>query len=171
MILQGVWTPTFIRHFHPGLNYGVAPFPAFSKKVHDVTLVESDVLVIPKGSLHPKEAMDFISYLVSPKGQEQLNLLQGKFPMLKKVGPDFWRKNKNPWLHVFRRLADSPNAFTAPRMPLFAEYYDEGNAAFDQVWFQQKTPAQALAEMQSRMQREWKREIRRMARLGLKPAD
>ncbi|HVZ79864.1 MAG TPA: ABC transporter substrate-binding protein [bacterium] len=171
MILQGVWMPTFIRHFNPKLNYGVAPFPAYSEQVHDRTLIEGDVVVIPAGSPHPKEAMEFLAYLVSPEGQEKLSLLQGKFPMLKKVSKDFWRKNQNPWLHVFRDLADSPGAFTAPRMGIFAEYFDEGNAAFDQVWLLQKTPEEVLGGLQKRIGKLWARELRRMDRLGLKPSD
>ena len=171
MILQGVWMPTFIRHFNPKLNYGVAPFPAYSKEVHDRTLIEGDVVVIPAGSPHPKEAMEFLAYLVGPKGQEKLSLLQGKFPMLKKVSKDFWRKNHNPWLKVFRDLADSPGAFTAPRMGVFAEDFDEGNAAFDQVWLLQKTPEEVLGGLQKRIGKLWGRELRRMDRLGLKPSD
>lgn len=171
MVLQGVWMPTFIRHFNPKLDYGVAPFPAFSKEVHDVTLIESDVVVIPRGSAHPKEAMEFLAYLVSPKAQEELNLLQGKFPMLKKTSADFWRKNQNPFLKVFRKLADSPCAFTAPRMGVFAEYFDEANSAFDQAWLHQKTPEEALKDLQQRMQKVWDRELKRMGRLGLTSSD
>jgi ABC-type glycerol-3-phosphate transport system substrate-binding protein len=171
MILQGVWMPTFIRHFNPHLHYGVVPFPAFSPKVHDVTLTESDVLVIPRGSPHPEEAMEFLAYMVSPKAQEQLNLLQGKFPMLRKPSADFWRKNQNPFLKVFRGLADSPCAFTAPRMGVFAEYFDEANSAFDQAWLHQKPPQQVLSDLQERMRKVWEREMRRMQRLGLEPGD
>lgn len=171
MVLQGVWMYAFIQNFNPKLDWGVAPFPAFSDRVHDVTLIESDVVVIPQGSRHPREAMEFLSFLVSVKGQEDLNLGQRKFPMLKKVGRDFWRKHPNPYLQVYRDLADSPCAFTAPRMPLFAELFDEGNALFDQVWLQRQTPEEALRVFGSRLGKNWERELRRMERLGLAPGD
>jgi ABC-type glycerol-3-phosphate transport system substrate-binding protein len=171
MVLQGVWMYAFIQNFNPGLDWGVAPFPAFSGEVRDVTLIESDVAVIPQGSRHPKEAMEFLAFLVSVEGQEKLNLGQRKFPMLQKVGKDFWRKHPNPHLAVYRKLADSPCAFTAPRMPLFAELFDEGNALFDQVWLRRQTPEEALSVFQSRMGKSWAREIRRMERLGLDPGD
>jgi multiple sugar transport system substrate-binding protein len=171
MEIQGVWMYAFIQAFNPKLHWGVVPFPAFSKKVHDVTLTESDVLVIPTGSPHPRQAMEFLAYMTGMKAQEQLNLLQMKFPMLKKVPARFWKESRNPYLAVYRKLADSPCAFTAPRMGIFAQYFDGANTAFDQVWLHQKTPEEALRELQDRMQKQWKRELRRLKRRGLSPGD
>src|SRR6185369_49850 len=94
MILQGVWMHAYIQNFNPKLNWGVGPFPAFSPAVHDVTLIESDSVVMPRGCPHPDEAMEFLAYLTGVKGQEILNLGQMKFPVLKKVTPEFWKKNK-----------------------------------------------------------------------------
>lgn len=169
MCIQGVWMHAFIQKFNPKLDWGVAPFPAFSEKVHDVTLIESDVLVIPAGSRHPKEAMQFLAFAVSQEGQEILHLKQMKFPMTKKASKEFWAKNSNPHLQVYRKLADSPCAFTAPRIAIFQEYFDEANASFDQVWLLRQEPKEALAGTQRRIQKKWDRELRRLKRLGLEP--
>jgi ABC-type glycerol-3-phosphate transport system substrate-binding protein len=169
MCIQGVWMHSFIQKFNPKLDWGVAPFPAFSDEVHDRTLIESDVLVIPAGSRHPKEAMQFLAFAVSQEGQEILHLRMMKFPMTKKASKDFWAKNTNPHLAVYRRLADSPCAYTAPRIAIFQEYFDEANAAFDQVWLLRQEPKVALSGMQKRMQRKWERELNRLKRMGLQP--
>src|SRR5207249_2333196 len=128
-------------------------------------------VVMPRGCPHPDEAMEFLAYLVSVKGQEILNLGQMKFPVLKKVTPEFWKKNSNPHLDIFRKLADSPGAFTAPRMELVEEFMDEGMATFDVVWHQEKTPEEALKQLQERMDKQWQKELKRFKRLGLEPPD
>ncbi len=171
MDIQGVWMNAFIRTFNPKLDWGVAPFPAWSKDKADTTLIESDVLVIPTGSRHPKEALDFLSFVVSPEGQELLHTLQMKFPMLKpdRLSKRFWDNHPNPNVRVYQRLAESPNAFTLPRMGLGQELFDEGTVVFDQVWLRQKDPAEALEAMEKRMKKSWAREVRRLERLGLEP--
>lgn len=168
MILQGVWMHAFIKTFNPGLDWAAAPFPAYGD-LKDVTLIESDVLVVPKGSPNPEAAMKFIAFAVSPEGQEILHLRQMKFPVLKKMPESFWKKHDHPYIQVFRRLAESPNAFTAPRIGVFEEYFDEATAAFDLVWLHEKTPEEALAQLQRRMEKKWARELRRLERLGLEP--
>jgi multiple sugar transport system substrate-binding protein len=171
MEIQGVWMNSFIRTFNPKLDWGVAPFPAWSDKVRDVNLIESDVLVVPSGSPHPEEALDFIAYAVSPEGQELLHTKQMKFPMLKpdRVSKAFWAEHRNPYIRTYQKLAESPMAFTLPRMGLGQEYFDEATVVFDQVWLHQKTPAEALGDLQKRMDRSWEREVRRLRRLGLEP--
>ncbi len=169
MCIQGVWMYSYIQNFNSKLDWGVAPFPAFSDKLHDVTLIESDALVIPNGSRHPKEAMEFIAYVVSQEGQEQLSLGQMKFPMTRKVSDEFWKKNVNPHLKVYRALADSPCAFTAPRIGIFQEFYDEAYMAFDQVWLLKMEPQEALAAMQKRIEKKYDRELRQLRRRGLEP--
>ncbi len=171
MQIQGVWMHAFIRTFNPRLDWGVAPFPAWLDGTRDRTLIESDVLVIPAGSGHPKEALDFIAYAISPEGQELLHTKQMKFPILKpdRVSKAFWRNHPNPHIRVYQKLAESPGAFTLPRMGLGQEYFDEATVVFDQVWLHQKTPEEALAALQKRMGRSWGREVRRLERLGLTP--
>lgn len=168
MILQGVWMHAFIKTFNPKLDWAAAPFPA-DGDLHDVTLIESDVLVIPKGSPHPDAAARFLAFAVSPEGQAILHLRQMKFAVLKKMPPSFWKKHDHPYISVFRKLADSPNAFYAPRIGVFEEYFDEATATFDEVWLHRKTPTEALARLQRRMERKWERELRRLSRLGLEP--
>jgi len=171
MEIQGVWMNSFIHTFNPKLDWGVAPFPAWVPGRESMTLIESDVLVVPTGSRHPKEALDYIAYAVGPEGQEILHTKMAKFPMLKPkyISKDFWAKNPNPYIRVYQKLAESPNAFTAPRIGPGQEYFDEATVVFDEVWLHRKTPAEALEDLQARMGKKWDREVRRLQRLGLKP--
>ncbi len=65
MTNQGPWLANRIVEHKNDLDYGVAPFPV-AASVYDparpIGLLDSDVLVIPKGAKHPREAFEFIAY-------------------------------------------------------------------------------------------------------------
>ncbi|MDX2175831.1 MAG: ABC transporter substrate-binding protein [Candidatus Sumerlaeia bacterium] len=152
MVLQGPWMATFVDKFAPGLNWGVAPFPAVSEAMDPVTICEADVLVVPKGCRHREEAWAFIKFTQRPENMERLCLGQRKFSPLRSVSPDFAAKHPHPHIGVFRGLAESPNAKGAPESPAYSEYRDEINYAFDLLWNLKQEPAAALAEAARRTQ-------------------
>lgn len=65
MVMQGVWIYNYIQNYAPAdFEWGVAPFPTNDpEKLGDVSVVESDVMVIPTGAKHPREAFEFIRYV------------------------------------------------------------------------------------------------------------
>ncbi len=150
MVLQGVWMYNFIDKFAPSLEWGASPFPA-APPLEKVTLVESDVIVIPRGANHPREAFEFLAYLQQPENLEKLNLGQRKFSPLRQLSPDFVRRHPNPYIGVFIELAASPNARSVPASPLWNEYKSELLVAYEQVFSDSRTPEAALAEVQQRI--------------------
>ncbi len=65
MVFQGVWYDNYIHQYKPGLDYGVGPWPENVPGMKDFAMVEADVLTIPRGAKHPREAWEFIKYLNS----------------------------------------------------------------------------------------------------------
>lgn len=154
MELQGVWMHNFITMYSPSLKWAAAPFPhpANRPDLAGVTFADEDVLVIPRGAKHPKEAFEFIAFVQSQRGAELLNMGQRKHTPLRDVSPEFWKKHPNPYIRLFADLPKGRNAVIAPKMPLWPEYQAELNNAFDQIVLLKTTPKVALDEVQVRMQ-------------------
>lgn len=152
MELQGVYLHNYITMYNPKLEWAAAPFPAESEDKKDVTLVQSDLLVIPKGSKHPEEAWDFLKFTQRRDNMELLCLLQKKFSPLKDTSPGFYATHPHPYVRLFRELAESPNAVVWPRMPMQSEYADELNSVFDSVFLMRETPKHALDVAEKRLQ-------------------
>ena len=154
MELQGVWMHNFITMYAPGLDWGASPFPHPSDRpdLANSTFVDEDVLVIPRGARHPKEAFAFIAFVQSQEGMELLCMGQRKHSPLVKVSDRFWKTHPNPYVRLFADLAYSPNAIAPPKLPLWPEYGAELNNAFDQIALLKKSPKEALDAVQERMQ-------------------
>ena len=155
MTLQGVWMYNFVDKYAPQMEWGAAPFPAKDPQAHPlVTIVDADVLAIPKGARHPREAFEFIRYINQQGPMEKLCLGQRKFSPLIKVSAEFLKNHPNPYIQTFRDLAMSPDAHYAPRLSIWGEYNDEMNVAIDRIMALSATPQQALDAVQTRLQ--WK---------------
>src|SRR5947199_204040 len=103
MVLQGVWMYNFIDKYNPKLDWAAAPFPypADRPDLAFMSAVDMDVLTIPSGAHHPREAWEFIKYVQSQKGMELLCLGQRKHSPLAKVSQEFWAKHPNPYIKLF----------------------------------------------------------------------
>ena len=162
MILQGVWMYNFIDKYAPQREWAAAPFPAKDpNRFPMVTIAECDVLAIPKGAPHPKEAFEFIRYVNSQGPMEKVCLGQRKFSPFVKVSDEFVRNHPNPYIKTFIDLAKSPNAVYVPRLSVWGEYNDELRAGTDQMLSLSATPQQVLDDVQRRMQWKFDRVLRR----------
>ncbi|MFI5337996.1 MAG: ABC transporter substrate-binding protein, partial [Opitutales bacterium] len=163
MVVQGPWLKNFIEKYAPDIEWGVAPCPA-APGVSDhapVTYVETDVVVIPRGAKHPREAFEFINYLQRQDVAEKLATLQRKFTTLREVSPGFISQHPNPAIRTFIELARSPGARYVPRLPNWREYEIELTIAAMRVRYLLMTPEQALAVVQERVQWRYDRILRR----------
>jgi ABC-type glycerol-3-phosphate transport system substrate-binding protein len=162
MEIQGVWMHNFIEKYAPGMEWAAAPFPAVDTSMPPVSNVEADVIVIPKGSKHPREAFKFIQYLSSQEGMEILCSGHRKFSPLAKVSPGFLAMNPpaNPYLDLFRDLSYSPGGFSIPKLGLWNEYRRELGVVFDDIRFLNRTAPEALGGLQARMQGKLDKELR-----------
>ncbi len=162
MVLQGVWLYNFIDKYAPTLEWGAAPFPAWDpEKYPDVTIAEGDILCIPRGARHPREAFEFIKYVNSQGPMEKLCLGQRKFSPLAVMSDDFIKRHPNRYIETFIRLAKSPNARSTPRLVVWTEYQDEMNVAYGQVFSLLVSPSKALDTVQQRVQARFDRVLAR----------
>lgn len=157
MVLQGVWLANYQQVLAPNLEWGAAPFPSIDASEPPVSFVDADMLVIPRGSAHPREAFEFIRFLSEQANTEKLCLLQRKNSPLREVSASFFEHHKNPYIRMFQALPASPGARAPLKMGVWTEYRTELHATFQKVWLQQASPAEALAETNTRMQRAWDR--------------
>lgn len=133
MEIQGVWFPNFIRRHRPHLRFGVAPFPTARGVPGPRSFLDADVIAIPKGCRHVEAAWRFVQF-AQGKGLEILCRLQGKHMPIKHPPPYFYQGHPNLELSVFERVAASPYSFILPQLPVWQEYNDEMNRAFDHIW-------------------------------------
>ena len=95
----------FIEKFAPGLEYGVAPWPAVVPGQTNFTMADCDMLTIPRGAKHPREAWEFIKYVQTREGMELLCAGQWKHSPLSHVSERFYREHKNKRIKLFYDLA------------------------------------------------------------------
>ena len=152
--IQGVWMHNFIRTFNKNLDASAAPFPhpAARPDLANTTYVDADVLVIPRGARHPKEAWEFISYVQRQDVMEKLCLLHQKNSPLTRISDHFWKVHQNPWIRLFDWLARGKNAMIPARVGIWPEYQQELGASFDNALLMKGTPTHILEDVQSRIQ-------------------
>ncbi len=176
MVFQGVWYDNYIRQYKPGLDYGVGPWPENVPGVKDFAMVEADVLTIPVGAKHPKEAWEFIKYVNSAnpnaktreelEGAELMDFLQVKNSPLRVWSPFFTNHHPHPHIAMMRQLSASPNATFVPQIGIWQEYYREVISSFDRVRLMDATPEEALGYSQERLDASWTRYRRSLERHG-----
>ncbi len=168
MVLQGVWMANFIEKYSPGMQWSAAPFPppADRPDLAGATVVDADVLVIPKDSKYPQEAFAFMAYVSSAEAMESLCLGQKKHSPLSSSTADFKRRHPHPYLELFQSLSYSKAAFSTPRLAGYNEYMRELSSAIDAIQNLSATPAVALGSVQVRMQHAYDRDNRAFERRG-----
>ena len=152
MQLQGVWMSSFIDQFNPELEWGVCPFPGTNDPTRKMTVVECDMLVIPKGASHVEEAWEFIKFVQQQKNMEDLCRGQRKFSPLVDVTEEFYATHENPNIRLFRELAESPDASGTPKISVWDQYRMELGVAFEQIWVRDVEVSEALGTLHNRIQ-------------------
>ena len=154
MVLQGGWMGNFIDQFNPSLQWAAAPFPYPSDRpdLKGRTFADLDILVIPRGAKHPKEAFEFIKFVSSQKGMEMLCLGQTKHSPLAKSSPEFYATHPNPFIRLFTDMPKSESVVSPPKIAIWPEYSSEMRNAFDQIFVEGKDPQQVLSNVRVRMQ-------------------
>jgi multiple sugar transport system substrate-binding protein len=155
--LNGVWKANYINVYRPGLKWFAVPFP-YPKDRPDLaghSILSMDVLAIPRGAKHPKEAFEFIRFVQRQDVMEGLCSAHGKNSPLEKVSEKFFRTHPNPYIRLFDALARSNKAIGPPSIGIWHQLGDEIGVAFQEVSTLTKTPKQALDDAQQRMEEQW----------------
>lgn len=166
MVIQGVWTSNFIGRHAPHLDWGVAPFPSASTGTGTVTFLQCDLLVIPKGCLHPDGAWEFVRFTQKPENLEKLNTLHHKFSPLTDVSAKFYREHPNPHIRLFRELATTGQIHVAPPIPRFSELQRWMIHSFNQVCKSGSDPVEVLQEAQAEVQKGYNRALQQWNRVA-----
>lgn len=167
--IQGVWMANFIQTYQPKLNWAASPFPhpADRPDLANSTVLDLDILVIPRGAKHPKEAFEFIKFVQSQHGMELLCFGQKKHSPLAQVSPEFIAKHPNPFIQVFQDAANGKNTISTPKTPIWPQWSEEIGAATQAINNGTKTPKQALQYVEEKMQPHLDKVRRREVVLGL----
>ena len=171
---QGPWMANYIDHLRPDLqrllwsrevemtkpaaerrrNYAwaCAPFPSAVPGLENVSYGTFDVLVIPRGAKHKREAFEFLAYVNRQDVMEALNMMHCKNSPLAEVSDHFLNNHPNPYIGVFENLARSPNARGVPQNPIWQEVADELTAVAQSMAILQTDARSRLEIAQKRLQ-------------------
>src|SRR6185295_7965921 len=108
----------------------------------DVSYDVTDVLVIPRGSRHPREAFEFMAFVQRQEEMEKLCKMSGKNSPLVKQSEDWVYANPNPYIDVYDRLSASPNARPIDQTPIYNEALNLIEVGAQQTYLLKKTPVE-----------------------------
>ncbi len=153
MIVQGPWIANLVKAFKPDFDYGVAPFPV-TDNLYDakapVGLIDTDVLVIPRGVKHPEASMEFIAFTQRRDMTELLATAHCKPSPLLDQTADFRTNHPNRGIAVHDAIARSERAFVPPRTRVWQQFKDEFDTQVQRMWRLEVEPKAGLAAMQIR---------------------
>ena len=154
IVSQGTFFAQVIHHQRPSLDghWAAARLPVVSPDLGDVTSCTADVLCIPRGAKHKKEAFEFVAWLQQQKNMERLCNAHCKISPLAKVSDDFVEHHNNPFIKVFEAAAASPGAHGTPAIETMPQVADELTNFTLNLATLRTTPEQGLAEVQQRTQ-------------------
>jgi ABC-type glycerol-3-phosphate transport system substrate-binding protein len=130
--------------------WAAAAFPSATGEP-DVSYCTSDVIAIPRGARHKREAFEFMAYLNRQDVMERLCRKHCKNSPLRSVSEGFVRDHPNPYIDVFERLAASPNARSVPQCPILKEVNDELTAVAQSITLLETDAISALQRAQERL--------------------
>jgi ABC-type glycerol-3-phosphate transport system substrate-binding protein len=156
--INGVWKANYIKVFKPQTPWFAVPFPypADRPDLEGHSVLSQDVVTIPRGAKHAKEAFEFLKFMQRQDVMEGLCIGHGKNSPLMKVSEHFFKVHPNKFIRLFDSLARSPKAFSEPKVGIYPQLSNEMTVAFQEVTTDQKTPKQALDDAQARVEKIWK---------------
>ncbi len=154
MVVQGPWLANVINAHKPGLDYGVAPFPTspeISNPAEPVGLIDSDILVVPRGVKDPEACAEFVAYTQRQDVVEFLCTSHFKNSSLARVSEGFLANHPNKGVRVHTAIAASPRGFVCPRTRIWPQFKDEIDASMQRVWNLERPAKDELALMTERV--------------------
>jgi ABC-type glycerol-3-phosphate transport system substrate-binding protein len=157
MVQQGTYMANFIHNIRPQLDgqWAAAPFPSVRADQPPVTYCTADVFVIPKGARHKREAFEFIAFVNRQDVMEKLCSMHCKISPLRKVSESYLANHGNPYIRLFEDMANSPNAYTTPRVPILPEVGEELSNMVQRLALMETTPEEALRDIEPRLQKKY----------------
>ena len=155
MEVQGPWLANVVGAFHPDLDYGVAPVPVAANEYQrdaPVALIDTDILVIPRGAPHPEASMEFIAYTQRQEVVEYLSTIHCKNSPLAVSSEQFLANHPNRGVRIHDALAKSPRSYLCPRTRTWLQFKEEFDAAAETIWTLRESADDELRSLQVRTQ-------------------
>lgn len=169
MSLHGPFLANVIETFDPGFDYGVAPFPMSDEALDEAnprSLMECDVLCIPRGCPHPEEAFEFLLFTQARRNAESLAIAHAKPSPLRETSSDFRDRHPNRYVGLHNRLAASDGAFTFPKTRAWPQIVSEFDAEIAAFVGLSRPAGEILSDIQRRASSAVEQVNRRAARLA-----
>jgi len=109
-----------------------------------------DILVIPRGAKHKRQAFEFLAFVQRQDEMEKLCALHCKPSPLVRVSDEFNRNHLNPYIDIFERL-DSAKCVCDGQNPHRRRGGGRDESDGRRLALLERTPKQALAEAQERL--------------------
>lgn len=146
MYIDGCWNPVFFANNTPDLNFGVAAIPYSDPKYANANDVGTNPIVVPVGSKHPKEAMEFAVFFgMNKEMSRDFSSLISNLPQIKSEISTF---TEDPNTKFFADLSNSPNAVAWAPVPYSQKYLDELVSAIGEMYNNNVDPQTALDNAQ-----------------------
>ena len=149
MVIQGPWLANVINTHKPDVDYGVTPFPVVAAMFdpdRPIGLIDTDILVIPRGVKHPEACMEFVAYTQQQHVVEHLSTVHCKNSTLAAVSDDFITKHPNRGVRTFATIANSPRGYICPPTRTWLQFKDIMDSNMQKIWTQ-KAPVKTLLEL------------------------
>jgi len=124
MEIDGEWRVAFINDEAPDLNYGTSPMPTLDPSRYGATLIDGNLVGIPKGSPNPDLAWELVKYLaLDTDAQVAMGNGLKNVPTIKSAvtSPNL---ETSPQYQTFLDAFTNPNSSTEPRTIVGTEYGD-----------------------------------------------
>lgn len=163
MAVQGPWMANIINRFAPATRYAVCPVPTADGQGAGLSgpgvanadpagLIDTDVLVIPRGARHPEAAMEFIAFTQRREMVWQLARAHTKINPLREGDEEFVADHPNKGIGVHNAIAASSRAFVAPATRAWPQYRDAIDTGVQRLWRLEATPEEELPVLARRGQ-------------------
>lgn len=111
----------------------------------------ANVFCLPVRSKHVEEAAFFAKYMVSQKSLVAWSLPIGQMLPTKAAANDPELLAQLPWMETFNETVEAGNILAPPLSPQAVVFNQALSLAIDEVTYKRKSPADALAEVESKV--------------------
>ncbi len=161
MQVDGEWLAVHLERYAPSAEYGIGeiPHPANRPDLANMAWQDGDIMVMPDGARHPQAAWEFMRWLQEPRQQEdyagRLNNLPTVRALLNSPKITTGSRSKETLGYILQHIAaNQANTRFFPALPVTKLYRDALDNAVQLAELHRKTPEEALADAQKRVQRE-----------------
>jgi multiple sugar transport system substrate-binding protein len=147
--VTGDWQISQYERYAPDAEYGVTYLPVPEAGGQSATWSGGWSFVVPEGASNVEGSVDFLNYICGEPGQRVYTVETRHLPTLTALTTDASLFNERSLFFAEQLL---PTSNTRPPIPVGSQYWDELTTAFEAIYLNQQTPAEALAAAKERTQ-------------------